>query len=729
MGMYKYGVLNSEGQLLLVGDGLDETVREASKMSADVFVGTETEAEGSVDLLVENPRKVPVEVAYEATGLPERIRKMYRRRYEKLYGKGSDLDYLTADLVFSFSLEEAYSKIRPFLPRVKKWQGIEIRPGTFEYRGVGELAAFKGGGLGFLADNAKLEAGQVLGNVAAVCKGLSLAPHTFGLRPLGEWVSKAGGGHYTSEEDPLVFTSEGVEAARDLYSAKSMQALASDQNGKNAAWLSKVIPGPDFDEQTNLTLCRFATGGAHGCRLACLAFSGQNSAAREPTVSKLALTRAFLTYPAEFVRVLTYSLQKYFKKGGRDKENVYFARLNVYSDVPWERLFPELFDPTLNIHLKNPLKMRESFAPGEWKKVKTVGQGTFYDYTKVPRRHEDFYIPWLQAQHGVSYKKAKLWAEQQYWLTFSFSGNTSNLKEAQRVAEGGGTVAAVFIKLEEGSPAKRELRHTLSQGGKTYAALRLKDVEAYKALRQMLRDSRDSLRQKDADLRLKVVEERGEEYKEGKFYGAKLPPASAFPMKVKVLPAPFYRFTFQFPQSRRNRAPQGQEYMVINGDANDVRGFDRNILKEHPQANIVGLDFKIPRISLGVQKVGILKDGNTVMNKGDVKVTIFDQNVPVEDRPSHAISSQQAAKQYGIDKDEVDTASAVEVAEAIRQQLSFEAPEGYEAKVSGRTTPLYEYAADSVFVTPVVEVGDRLYLKAVVPAATSPDSGPDGASE
>lgn len=722
MSMFKYGMFDAQGRLLVVADSLKEAVDEARSVKRPVYAAEEVAAPAEKDLR-SNPKQTPIELAYKVSGLPERIRSMYGKRYKALYGSNAELDYLTADLVFSFSVEEAYAKIRRMLPAKQKWQGK-----NFQYEGFDKAPAFTGSELGFLADNAKLEAGQVLGNVEAVCKGLALAPHSFGLRPTGEWKRD----RYTSNADPLQYTPTGVVAAPDLFTEAKIDALASTISGDNAQWLD--LPGPRLSATPRkLTTCAFATGGEHGCRRACLAFSGQNSSAREPTISKIAFTRAFLAYPAEFMRVLVWCLQKYFAKGGRDKKNAYFVRLNVYSDIPWERLFPELFNVKLGIPFMDHKKSKGAFTGGAWKRVKKVGKGSFYDYTKVPRRHEDFLAPYLAEVNGLTLDQARKEANKVYWLTFSFSGTATNLKEARRVADSGGTVAAVFIRLlGDGAPSSRELRHALEFGGKSRSALVIKDLAAYKALRKRLRDNRGAVSQADTDLRLKVEVQRGKKLKTPKKYGSKLPPASAFPMKVKVLPAPFYRFRFQFPGSGPRSRAAGNEYVVINGDANDVRGFDRDILKVQSNANIVGLDYKIPRIALGVQYVGFssLNAARTratgTMTKKDTRFVVYDDNVSKEMRPQGSQSALSLARKYDIRSEDgkLET-SAVEVAEALKEMIAVEAPANKVAYVKGETRMLSQYSPDSVFISPLVEVGPDLYLRSVIPPATGKDSGVD----
>lgn len=116
---------------------------------------------------------------------------------------------------------------------------------------------------------------------------------------------------------------------------------------------------------------------------------------------KLARTSWLIEEPEAFGRLLVAAVEHLAKlaQGGAEFECARpYVRLNVLSDIPWEVVFPGLFD---------------AFPAMQ-----------FYDYTKVPGRREA----------GVP---------RNYDLTFSFSG--SNQRHCQRELELGGKVATVFF--------------------------------------------------------------------------------------------------------------------------------------------------------------------------------------------------------------------------------------------------------------------------------------------
>lgn len=110
------------------------------------------------------------------------------------------------------------------------------------------------------------------------------------------------------------------------------------------------------------------------CGASCLVYSGQNNLDRYNYIIKFAKSRALLEQPLAFCRVLIDAVGRHARR-----EHVWpFCRLNVFSDIPWELFFPDIF----------------RLYPEMW----------FYDYTKVPGRQP--------VENGVD----------NYDLTFSYSG-------------------------------------------------------------------------------------------------------------------------------------------------------------------------------------------------------------------------------------------------------------------------------------------------------------------
>lgn len=132
------------------------------------------------------------------------------------------------------------------------------------------------------------------------------------------------------------------------------------------------------------------------CASSCLVFSGRNLADDYNTVKKYALLQALVHEPQSFMRMLVENIRIH-----RDRSfganTMPLVRLNVFSDLPWELMAPELFDEFHDVQ--------------------------FYDYTKVANRQ----------------------APDNYDLTFSFAGTEQNVMGMDyEIREMGRRVAVVF---------------------------------------------------------------------------------------------------------------------------------------------------------------------------------------------------------------------------------------------------------------------------------------------
>lgn len=147
-------------------------------------------------------------------------------------------------------------------------------------------------------------------------------------------------------------------------------------------------------------VCPFAS---KGCASACIVTSGY---AFFPMVmrARIARSRAWFQNRDEFKAALISELARAVKTAKRRKQNL-AVRLNVFSDIPWERVFPSLFS---------------RFAPVQ-----------FYDYTKDPAR-------------ALRHARGDFPAN--YHLTFSRS--ETNERDCLLVLEAGGNVAIVFDRKE-----------------------------------------------------------------------------------------------------------------------------------------------------------------------------------------------------------------------------------------------------------------------------------------
>jgi hypothetical protein len=145
-----------------------------------------------------------------------------------------------------------------------------------------------------------------------------------------------------------------------------------------------------------------------GCIKSCIYTSGMGGVFRNIPRSRIAKTRLFFQNRELFLSMLfkeLYSARRKAKKLGKKLA----VRLNVFSDLPWEKLCPELF----------------------W----VFPDVQFYDYTK-------------SFQRSMSHATDRAFPAN-YHLTFSRS--ETNGEEAKRVLLVGGNVAVVFDRASKGN--------------------------------------------------------------------------------------------------------------------------------------------------------------------------------------------------------------------------------------------------------------------------------------
>ena len=140
-------------------------------------------------------------------------------------------------------------------------------------------------------------------------------------------------------------------------------------------------------------------GASRECAEACLVYSGRNEADPYNTVIKAAKLTCFIKEPNAFGALLYQACRAHLVSRS---SYAGFVRLNVFSDIPWELCFPEIFEA----------------IPGQ-----------FYDYTKVPSRT----------------------TPRNYDLTFSYSGR--NYEDTLAELKRGRRVAVVFLTERHVLPA------------------------------------------------------------------------------------------------------------------------------------------------------------------------------------------------------------------------------------------------------------------------------------
>ncbi len=145
------------------------------------------------------------------------------------------------------------------------------------------------------------------------------------------------------------------------------------------------------------TLCAFSVPS---CRATCLAIGAGWNAARPDATTKPRLARSIALgrEPVAFLAALLAEVRPWTERC-RERGITPALRLNVYSDIPWEVVAPEVV-------------------------AELAGMVRLYDYTKIPGRRVD------AARHG-------------YDLTLSYAG-PQGADHARRELAAGGRVAVVF---------------------------------------------------------------------------------------------------------------------------------------------------------------------------------------------------------------------------------------------------------------------------------------------
>lgn len=138
----------------------------------------------------------------------------------------------------------------------------------------------------------------------------------------------------------------------------------------------------------------FCAGSNAFCRAGCLVYSGHQATDPYNLAIKVGFSKALLGAPVAFAKLLHEAI-RWRTTSGRKARVEYFVRLNVLSDLPWELIWPELFE--------------------------RLGDVCFYDYTKVAGREPP----------------------PNYDLTFSYSGTNWRLSESELAA--GRRCAVVFF--------------------------------------------------------------------------------------------------------------------------------------------------------------------------------------------------------------------------------------------------------------------------------------------
>lgn len=179
---------------------------------------------------------------------------------------------------------------------------------------------------------------------------------------------------------------------KNYKTAKEDLAIEVNTSVKGLSLLpSKSLMGkPGYERFANVNAC---VGASAACIAGCLVYSGHNDIDPYNAQVKAQRYKALVEQPAAFVRMLSENIEIH----GRSRSAEAYVRLNVFSDLPWELICPELFQHHRDVR--------------------------FYDYTKVVNRDLS-QVP-------------------NYDLTFSFSGD--NKAGVAHELERQRRIACVFI--------------------------------------------------------------------------------------------------------------------------------------------------------------------------------------------------------------------------------------------------------------------------------------------
>lgn len=235
----------------------------------------------------------------------------------------------------------------------------------------------------------------------AYSKGLMLLPHASLKAVQPRLLDALAAGH------PML-TAHLYGQALDEKNKPHWFDLPLDTDERTRAGYRKIIEVAPYtplplERYGAFTLCAAAT---RECMTTCLVHTGRNElVSKEEAVSfgisrqlvpKARLTESLLRDPVAFMRLLRESIKKH-EAYCANKGILGFVRPNIFSDILWERVYPELFEG--------------------WSSIR------FYDYTKIPDR-----------QPPANYD-----------LTYSFSGGKGSVEAFRRQVARGQKSAVVFL--------------------------------------------------------------------------------------------------------------------------------------------------------------------------------------------------------------------------------------------------------------------------------------------
>ncbi len=257
------------------------------------------------------------------------------------------------DVCADMTLEEAYERLKPLIPTRNGQIPLNVRTPT-------ALRRY------FLGTNLKTDMRELQ-------KVLDKHKAKTGSYPPAALIARL---------QQVAITGLSLLPARFWYSRYRGEDSVVEVDGRRVA-LRDVL-------RRDINLCG---GSSKECREACLVGTGNNEADPWNIMPKVGKTSMFLLDPEAFMVMLMNNIN-FAKDKAHEAGYDQFVRLNVYQDVPWEFVFPEMFEYHNDVY--------------------------FYDYTKVPGRK----------------------TPENYDLTYSYSGR--NMAASVDEMKRGRRVAAVF---------------------------------------------------------------------------------------------------------------------------------------------------------------------------------------------------------------------------------------------------------------------------------------------
>jgi hypothetical protein len=363
-----FGVIDRNEELVGVTETFEEAMELAEGLGPEIYFDLPERDVASQKAFQETRQRIAANMG-EVVQLGEA--KIRRAPQEALRGvlaamKNAGTPPLSVDTVMSTSLDDAWQRIRPMFPTQKVSKAGRVSkistydsPERMADAFIGQNYKTSKDTPPGIYDRVRVASEEIFGHGYdnASVKGLSLLPHT------------------------VSYTDPNMKSIRET--------MMRQRYG-----VEQILP-------VRVQACSKATPE---CAASCLVFSGRNLADDYNSVKKYALLSALVHEPIAFGRMLVEAIQLHRDRCLRTK-TFPLVRLNVFSDLPWELVFPDLF---------------QHFAGSNFVQ--------FYDYTKVPARE----VP------------------SNYDLTFSFAGDIRNVNDMDfELRENRRRVAVVFAKISK----------------------------------------------------------------------------------------------------------------------------------------------------------------------------------------------------------------------------------------------------------------------------------------